>query len=102
MSEYRLVIPCLMGVEGLVGNELRDMGAQNVEPQNGRVFFDGSEEMIARANLWSRYGERVLIQLAEFRAVSFEELFQGVKAIPWERWIGKREAFPSEKLQKYA
>lgn len=94
MSEYRLVIPCLMGVEGLVGNELRDMGAQNVEPQNGRVFFDGSEEMIARANLWSRYGERVLIQLAEFRAVSFEELFQGVKAIPWERWIGKKEAFP--------
>ena len=46
MSEYRLVIPCLMGVEGLVGNELRDMGAQNVEPQNGRVFFDGSEESV--------------------------------------------------------
>ena len=94
MSEYKLVIPCLMGVEGLVGNELRDMGAQNVEPQNGRVLFDGSGEMIARANLWSRYGERVLIQLAEFRALSFEELFQGVKAIPWERWIGKKEAFP--------
>ena len=94
MSAYKLVIPCLMGVEGLVGNELRDMGAEHVEPQNGRVLFDGSMEMIARANLWSRYGERVLIQLAEFKALSFEELFQGVKAIPWENWIGKKEAFP--------
>jgi putative N6-adenine-specific DNA methylase len=94
MSAYKLVIPCLMGVEGLVGNELRDMGAEHVEPQNGRVLFDGNMEMIARANLWSRYGERVLIQLAEFKALSFEELFQGVKAIPWENWIGKKEAFP--------
>ena len=94
MSEYKLVIPCLLGIEGLVATELREMGAENVEPENGRVVFQGSPEMIARANLWSRYGERVLVQLGDFRALSFEELFQGVKRIPWERWIGRKDAFP--------
>lgn len=91
---FKLVVPCLLGVEGLVGDELRHMDAQNVEPQNGRVLFDGDAAMLARANLCSRYGERVLVQLGSFRALSFEELFQGVKALPWERWIGKNDAFP--------
>lgn len=50
--------------------------------------------MLARANLGSRYGERVLIELGSFEARSFEELFQGVKALPWEQWIGKEDAFP--------
>lgn len=70
------------------------MGADGVEPQNGRVLFDGSDEMLARANLWTRYGERVQIWMGGFRALSFEELFQGVKALPWERWIGRQDAFP--------
>ncbi|MBW7573686.1 THUMP domain-containing class I SAM-dependent RNA methyltransferase [Caproiciproducens faecalis] len=94
MDNFKLVCPCLLGVEGLVADELRAMDAQNVEPQNGRVIFDGSDEMLVRANLWSRYGERVLIQMASFRALSFEELFQGVKSLPWERWIGKNDRFP--------
>lgn len=70
------------------------MGAENVRPQNGRVIFDGSEEMIARANICIRYGERVQILMSSFPVQSFEELFQGVKALPWERWIGKQDAFP--------
>ncbi len=94
MEDFKLVCPCLLGVEGLVADELRQMDAKNVEPQNGRVVFDGSDEMIARANIGSRYGERILIQTANFEARSFEELFQGVKAVPWERWIGKSDAFP--------
>lgn len=91
---FQLVCPCLLGVEGLVADDLRSMGAQNVEPQNGRVVFEGNPEMLARANLCSRYAERVLVQLGSFRAVTFEQLFQGVKALPWEAWIGKADRFP--------
>lgn len=94
MENFKLVCPCLLGVEGLVSDELKSMEAKNVEPQNGRVIFDGSEEMLARANICSRFSERVLIQMGSFRALSFEELFQAVKALPWERWIGKNDAFP--------
>lgn len=93
-EQWKMVIPCLLGIEGLVGDELRAMEAQNVEPQNGRVFFTGDASMLARANLGSRYGERVLIELGSFEARSFEELFQGVKALPWEQWIEKEDAFP--------
>ncbi|XOQ44716.1 MAG: putative N6-adenine-specific DNA methylase [Clostridium sp.] len=50
--------------------------------------------MLARANLWSRCGERIMIFMGEFTALSFEELFQGVRALPWERWIGRKDAFP--------
>jgi putative N6-adenine-specific DNA methylase len=94
MSDFQLVCPCLFGLEGPLADELRKMGAENVAPQNGRVVFDGSDEMIARANICSRYAERVQILMATFPARSFEELFQGVRNLPWERWIGKTDAFP--------
>lgn len=84
----------MLGVEGLVADELRRMGAEKVEAQNGRVIFAGSPEMLVRANLWVRCGERIQIFMGEFAARSFEELFQGVKALPWERWIGRQDAFP--------
>lgn len=70
------------------------MEIENVRAENGRVLFEGDYSTLARVNLCSRYAERVQILLAQFRAVSFEELFQGVKALPWEEWIGKEEAFP--------
>lgn len=94
MDQFKLVCPCLLGIEGLVAQELRDMGAQGVEPQNGRVVFDGSGEMLARANLGSRYSERVLVLMGTFRAVTFDQLFESVKALPWEQWIGKKDRFP--------
>ena len=94
MEQFQMVCPCLLGVEGFVGEELRAMGAQKVEPQNGRVLFCGNEEILARVNIGSRYAERVLIQVGAFPARSFEELFQGVKALPWERWIGRQDQFP--------
>lgn len=90
----RLVVPTLFGLEGLAADELRYIGMENVSAENGRVFFDGDFKEIARANIRSRIGERVLIQLAEFEAASFEELFQGVLAVEWEQWIGKTDAFP--------
>lgn len=94
MEMFEMVAPCLLGVEGLVGEELRDMEAAEVRPENGRVFFKGDEHMLARANMGSRYSERILIHLGTFPARTFEELFQGVKSLPWERWIGKEDAFP--------
>ena len=77
-------VPCLFGLEGLVGNELRHMGAEDVSPENGRVYFRGTEADIARVNLRSRFGERLLLVLGRFEARSFDELFEGVKALPWE------------------
>ena len=94
MEQFEMVAPCLLGVEGLVGEELRDMEAADVRPENGRVFFKGDEQMLARANMGSRYSERILIHLGTFPARTFEELFQGVKSLPWERWIDKADAFP--------
>lgn len=94
MELFEMAAPCLLGVEGLVGEELREMQAVDVRPENGRVFFKGDEHMLARVNMGSRYSERIVIHLGTFPAKSFEELFQGVKALPWERWLGKGDAFP--------
>ncbi len=94
MSEYKLVCPCLLGAEGLVAQELRTMGLENVNAQNGRVLFDWSQTAMVRANLSSRYSERVLIQLGEFNALSFDELFEGTKSLAWEEFISKDFAFP--------
>lgn len=94
MEEIKMVAPCLMGLEGIVGGELKRMDADNVMPENGRVFFSGDQNILARANLWCRCAERVLIVVGSFTAHTFDELFEGVKALEWERWIGKNDAFP--------
>ena len=93
-GNMRFCVPCLFGVEGLVAQELRDMGLEQVQAENGRVLFSGGWEAMVRANLCCRFGERVLLLLGEFPARSFEELFQGVKALPWEGLLGKEDAFP--------
>lgn len=85
---------CLLGVEGLLARELRDMGCGEVRAENGRVLFSGGWDILARANICSRFAERVGILLGEFDAVTFEELFQGVKALPWEEYLGREDAFP--------
>lgn len=94
MKEFTLVCPCLLGVEGLVAEELRDMGAENVAPENGRVLCTGTPEMLARVNIRSRYAERVLVLVGQFEAVSFDALFRTVKALPWADWISREDAFP--------
>ncbi|MBQ9535355.1 MAG: class I SAM-dependent RNA methyltransferase [Clostridia bacterium] len=90
----QFVVPCLMGVEGLVADELRFGGFRDVSARNGGVLFSGGAEDCARANISLRCGERVLLRVAEFRAYSFEELFQHVRALPWEEYIGRKDAFP--------
>ncbi len=86
--------PCIFGLEGICANELRFLGLENVRAENGRVLFSGDFSAMARANINSRYAERIQILLAEFTARSFEELFENVKAIDWQNFIGMSDAFP--------
>ena len=91
-NEY--AVPCLFGLEGIAGDELRRLGMENVRVENGRVLFSGEERDMVRANICLRTGERVLLVLAEFPAKSFEELFQGVYHTQLERFIPKDGQFP--------
>lgn len=92
--EYKLCVPCLLGLEGPIADELKRLDMENVTSENGRVYFTGGAEAIARANVNLRIGERVLVELGRFNAVTFEELFQGVKAIRWEDILPRDGAFP--------
>ncbi len=94
MERMTMAVPCLFGLEGLVGDELRRMNFENVRVEDRRVFFEGDFTDMAKANICLRMGERVMILLARFEARSFEELYQGVKAIELERFIPKDGAFP--------
>ena len=94
MKQYTLCIPCLFGLEGLVGDELRRLGMEQVRVEDRRVYFTGGDEAIARANLFCRMGERVMLQLARFEVHSFEDLYQGVKAVALEDLIPRDGAFP--------
>ena len=89
-----MTAPCLIGLEGLVADELKFMEAENVSAENGRVFFEGDEAMLARANINSRFAERILIVLDRFKAETFEQLFQSVKSLPWSEFIGSSDTFP--------
>ncbi|MBQ3417864.1 MAG: class I SAM-dependent RNA methyltransferase [Ruminococcus sp.] len=90
----KFVAPCLLGLEGIAANELRHLEIENVTAENGRVLFEGGFDTMARANICSRYAQRVLILLGEFEARDFETLFEGVKALPWSDFIGEKDAFP--------
>ena len=94
MRNMEFSVPCLFGLEGLAGGELRRMDLENVRVENGRVLFSGDERAMAKANIGLRTGERVLIVLADFPARTFEELFQGVYRANLEDFIPKDGAFP--------
>ena len=92
--KFTCSVPCLFGLEGLVSDELKRLKMENVRAENGRVLFDGGWAEVARANLCLRMGERVLIVLGEFPAPTFDALFEGTKALPWEQFIPKNGTFP--------
>ena len=94
MSNFEMSVPCLFGLEGIAGDELRRLNMENVRVENGRVLFSGDETALARANICLRTGERVLLVLADFEAKTFEELFQGVYRANLEDFIPKNGAFP--------
>ena len=84
----------MLGVEGICANDLKFNGIDNARAENGRVIFSGDFTTLARANLISRYSERIQIILSEFNAETFDELFEGVKNIPWENYISEKDSFP--------
>ena len=94
MPDHKLCVPCLFGLEGPLGNELRHMGLRDVMPENGRVRCTGTDADIARMNIRCRFGERVLLELGSFPAPTFDALFEGVKALPWADYLPADAAFP--------
>ena len=94
MDKINLVAPCLFGMESVAADEFKRMGFEDIITENGRVLLSGNSNMLARANICSRFAERIMINVGEFDAVTFTELFDGVKALPWENYIGRDDAFP--------
>ena len=94
MSHMEFCVPCLFGLEGIAGDELRRLDLENVRVENGKVLFSGDQSAIAKANICLRTGERVLLVLADFEAKTFEQLFQGVYRAPLEDFIPKDGQFP--------
>lgn len=94
MDKFEIVVTTLFGLEALVAREIRRLGYETTSVEDGRVCFMGDWQAVCRANLWIRTGERVLIKVAEFTAVTFDELFENTKSIKWSKWIGRTDAFP--------
>lgn len=87
MSRMELIAPCHFGLERVLKQEIYDLGYDVTDTQDGRVVFAGDEEAVCRANIGLRTPERILIRAAEFQAESFDELFEQIRAIPWEQYI---------------
>ena len=93
MKVFELIAPCHFGMEAVLKKEIFDLGYDVTLVEDGRVSFAGDAEAIARANIFLRSAERILLFLARFKATTFEELFQGVKAVPWEDYIPENGRF---------
>lgn len=88
------VATCLFGLERLVGEEIDALGYERTFTMDGRVGFRAGADAAARCNMWLRTAERLYASLGSFTAPTFDALFEGTKALPWERFIGREDAFP--------
>ena len=93
VDKIRLLCPCHFGMEAVLKREITDLGYEISEVDNGKVTFFGDEDAIARANIHLRTTERVLWRVADFKATTFDELFEAIKAVPWEKYIPKDGRF---------
>ena len=93
-DNIQLIATTAFGLEAIATREIKALGYEVLETENGRITFQGSAEAICRANLWLRTAERVLLKVGSFDARSFEELFEKTKALPWSRWIPENGVFP--------
>lgn len=94
MSKITLIATAAMGIEALVAKEVRDLGYENVTVDNGKVTIEADESAICRTNLWLRTADRVKLKIGEFKATTFEELFEKTKALPWGDFIPENGEFP--------
>lgn len=93
MEKLEYIVPCHFGLEAVLKKEIHDLGYEIVSVEDGRVVFTGEKEAICRANVFLRSAERVLIKIGSFHAETFEGLFQGTRALPWEAYIPKDGKF---------
>lgn len=93
MKTYELVVPCHFGMEAITKREIYDLGYEITRVEDGRITFEGDAEAICRANVFLRTAERVLLLVGRFQATTFDELFEGIKALPWEEYIPKNGKF---------
>lgn len=92
-NKYELFAPCHFGLEAVLKREIIDLGYEVTEVVDGRVSFEGDEEAIARCNVFLRTTERVMLKVGSFKAVTFDELFEKTKSLPWENFIPKDGKF---------
>ncbi|HAA81221.1 MAG TPA: RNA methyltransferase [Thermoanaerobacter sp.] len=96
MSKIEFIASTLFGVEAITAREVKELGYKDVTVENGKVTFVGDEMALCRSNLWIRTAERIYVKIGEFTATTFEELFEGTKALSWEDWIPEDGRFPVE------
>lgn len=95
--KFSIAASCTFGLEGVLKKELIRMGYEDAKAENGKVYFSGDEADVARANIHLRTADRVYLIMGSFTAVTFDELFEKTKRLPWEKWIGEKDAFPIAK-----
>lgn len=93
MNIFKLMAPCHFGLEAVLKREIIDLGYEVCQVEDGRVTFEGDEEAICRGNVFLRTAERVLLQVGRFKAETYDDLFEGIKALPWELYIPKDGKF---------
>lgn len=93
MDKREYIVPCHFGLEAVLKREITDLDYEIVSVEDGRVTFAGDAQALCRANIFLRTAERILIKVGSFHAETFEELFQGTKALPWEEYIPKDGRF---------
>ncbi|KJS17821.1 MAG: N-6 DNA methylase [Peptococcaceae bacterium BRH_c4b] len=96
MADIELIATATFGLESVVAYELKKLGYEDITVENARVTFRGDESAICMSNLWLRAADRVLVKMGEFRATTFEELFQQTKSLPWPDWLPENACFPVE------
>lgn len=96
MQKVELIATATFGLESVVAEEVKALGYGPVQVENGKVTFSADISAIPRTNLWLRTADRVRLKIGEFKATTFDELFEQTKALPWADWITEDATFPVE------
>jgi len=96
MAKMQLIATSAFGIEAVTARELKMLGYDDQFVENGKVTFHGDLDAICRTNIWLRTADRILIKMGEFKALTFDELFEGTKALPWDEWLPEDAFFPVE------
>ncbi len=96
MNNIELIASTTFGLEAVTKRELEALGYKDMKVENGKITFSGTEQDIVKTNIWLRTAERILVKVGEFKALSFEDLFENTKALPWDEWIEKDANFVVE------